>query len=297
LLAGMNSYAQKKSGTVFSEHESIETSKELWKAALSGDEEKFRSFFADSAYILWQGKHSPLRANADIGKGMASWADSYENLQVQDHKPAYPDALEYKDGGTYVQDWLLLTGIHKETGIVLNLPVHNIYGFNDEGKINLFIRYFENDVFEEIDNSRTTKENGKVYINHPYIVNTRKAMNAFVAGDMDEMDKYFSQEARFSTTMMPLGESTSLSEYKENIKSMFHSGNLKFKVEQIGYPDCIYYAKNDSYVVYSWWKMTVKKGDESAEFGYMLSHDYDDEGKIVRENVYVSSNQLEIFHD
>ena len=84
---------------------------------------------------------------------------------------------------------------------------------------------------------------------------------------------------------------------KENIKNMFHSGNLKFKVEQIGYPDCVYYAKNDGYVVYSWWKMTVKKGDEKAEFGYMLSHDYDDEGKIVNEHVYVSSNQLDIFRD
>jgi hypothetical protein len=297
LMAGMNSFAQKKNGTVYSEHETIETTRQLWQAAVNGDEKKFRSFFADSAYIMWHGKPAPKTANADIGKGTANWAKGYENLKVSDHKPAFPDAIEYKDGGLWVQDWLLLTGIHKETGIVLDLPVHNLYAFNEEGKITLFIRYFENDVFEEIANSTTKKENGKVYINHPYIVNTRKAMNAFVSGDMDKLDDYFSQDARFSTTMMPLGESTSLSEYKENIKKMFHSGNLTFKVEQIGYPDCIYYAKNDGYVVYSWWKMSVTKGDEKAEFGYMLSHDYNDEGKIVRENVYVSSNQLDIFRD
>ena len=33
-------------------------------------------------------------------------------------KPAFPDAMEYKEGGTWVQDWLLMTGVHKETGIV-----------------------------------------------------------------------------------------------------------------------------------------------------------------------------------
>jgi len=49
LVAVMNSYSQKKAGTVFSEHEAIDKTRELWKAVVNGDEARFRSFFADSA--------------------------------------------------------------------------------------------------------------------------------------------------------------------------------------------------------------------------------------------------------
>ena len=295
LIAGVYSFSQKKNGTIYSEHEAIDKTRELWKALVNGDEVKFRSFFADSAYIINNDQPSQKTANADIGKGLAYWKNNFENFSVADQKPAYPDALEYKEGGIWVQDWLIATGIHKETGVVLNLPVHNMYRFNDEGKITIIVRYFNDNVFEEIAHSQTTRENGEVYINHPYIVTVRKAMNAFVAKDFEKWASFFTPYARFSSITMPVGESMSLEEYKEILTSMYVKEGMKYRVEQVGYPDCIYYEESNQYVVYSWWRMIIDKKDFHYEFPMMLSSDFNDEGKIVRLNVYVSSNHLEKF--
>ena len=179
LFIGVNSFSQKKNGTIFSEHDYIDKTKEAWQALVNGDAETFRSFFADSAYIIRNDKREPLTPNAEIGKGLATWVEAYENLKVGDYKPAAPDAMEYKEGGTWVQDWLIMTGVHKETGVILNLPIHNLYSFNEEGKITARISYFNNDVFVEIADRQSTRENGKVFINRHHIARVRKAMNAF----------------------------------------------------------------------------------------------------------------------
>ena len=88
-----------------------------------------------------------LAGSRGIGKGIADWAALYDNLKVENYEPAFPDAIEYKEGGTWVQDWLLMTGVHKETGIVVELPVHNMYSFNEDGKITMMLHYFDDDVF------------------------------------------------------------------------------------------------------------------------------------------------------
>jgi hypothetical protein len=188
---------------------------------------------------------------------------------------------------------LIATGIHKESGIVLELPLHNLYAFNDEGKIAMRVTYLDDDVFEEINNSSRKIENGKVFINHPHIVTVRKAMNAFVAKDLETFKSFFSEGAVVSSLTQQLGDSMPLDEYTDYLEERYYADDVNFKVEQVGYPDCIYYAKSDGYVVYSWWEMKVKKGDKMIDFPFMLSHDFDKEGKIYRQNVYVSSNHLE----
>ena len=45
-------------------------------------------------------------SNDQIGKGLSKWASGYDNLKIQ--------------------DWLIMSGVHKETGIVLDLPIHNL---------------------------------------------------------------------------------------------------------------------------------------------------------------------------
>ncbi|MCP4309886.1 MAG: hypothetical protein GY790_01365 [Bacteroidetes bacterium] len=295
LFAGVNSFSQKKSGVVFSEHETITKTQELWKAAVDGDEATYRSFFADTAYIIRNSDTPQKMANKAIGKGLAKWSSNYENLKVGDQKSAYPDALEYKDGGTWVQDWLLMTGVHKETGIMLELPMHSLYAFNNDGKITMMTSYFNNDVFEEIDNSKKIKENGTVYINHPYIVKVRKAVNAFVARDIETMAGYFSPKAGITFSAMKPGEYMSVEEYKTYLVDRYFKDELKYKMEQVGYPDCIHYEKNDMYVVYSWWKLLVKKEGKKYEIPLMFSHDFNDKGEVVRMHVYASDNHFEIF--
>ena len=292
LIAGTNSFSQKKSGVIFSEHEAITKTQELWNAFVEGDEATYRSFFADSALIIRNGNSWPS-ANAQIGKGLSDFSKNYENLKVQDQKPAFPDAMEYKEGGTWVQDWLLMTGVHKETGIVVDLPLHNIYSFDDDGKIKIMIMYFDDDVFEEIGNSTETRENGTVYINHPYIVKVRKAVNAFVARDIETMAGYFSPKAVITFSAMKPGESMSVDEYKKYMADRYFKDELKYKMEQIGYPDCVHYEKSDQYVVYSWWNLIVQKDGKKYEIPLMLSHDFNDDGEVVRMHVYASDNHFD----
>jgi hypothetical protein len=66
-------------------------------------------------------------------------------------------------------------------------------------------------------------------------------------------------------------------------------------MKQIGYPDCIYYTKDDSYVVYSWWVLTgiSKTSGKKVELPIMLSDTFNKEGKIVNEYAYYSSNHFE----
>jgi hypothetical protein len=118
-------------------------------------------------------------------------------------------------------------------------------------------------------------------------------VNALVAKDLEEWGSYFSPKARFTDATRQWGESLNLEEVKELIQKMLFKDNLKFKVEQRGYPDCIFYEKNQVYVVYSWWLMKIEKDGKKYEYPYMLSHNFNDEGKIVFQNMYVSSNHLE----
>jgi len=293
LIAGTTAYSQKKSGTIYVEHDAIGKTRELWKAFLAGDGEKFRSYFADSAYISNNGERNPRLANDQIGQNLDYWNKNFDGLSIGDYEPAYPDALEYKEGGLWVQDWLRLKGVHKETGVVIDLPVHNLYAFNEDGKITLLVRYFNNNVFEEISNAQTTRENGKVYIHHPYIASVRKVMNAAKAGDIEEWKSYFAEGARFTSSMGKIGDSNSLDEHAEVIRSLNAEGANEFSMEEFGYPDCIYYEKANGYVVYSWYKITTMVEGKRYEFVLMFSHDFNDDGEIVREHLYGSNNHLQ----
>lgn len=290
LFIGSSAFSQKKNGTVYSEHEAINKTRELWKAFTDADRDKYVSFFADSLYAMNNGEREDKVASKDLAKNLDWWENEWENLKIMDHKPAYPDAVEYKSGGLWVQDWLLVTGRHKKTGINIELPVHNLYSFNEDGKIIVMDTYFNNDVFDEISNAQTKKENGEVYINHPYIAKVRHMVNAHRDKDLEAWAGYFSPEARFMASWAKFGTSKSLDELKEMKAEQFADKSRKSKVEEIGYPDCIYYAKGDSYTVYSWWKISFMKDGEKIVYPLMLAHNFDKEGKISSEFAYASSN-------
>jgi len=121
---GSSIYAQENNGTVYSEHESIEKTKALWSAFVKGDKEVYMGFFADTAYVFANGT---LNKNKEVMKGWMDWWSNVDNFKVEDYKPAYPDAIEYKTGGTWVQDWLRFSGIHKKSGVRMDMHFHNLY--------------------------------------------------------------------------------------------------------------------------------------------------------------------------
>ena len=293
MFCGLINIAQEKNGTVFIQHPAIENTKKLWSAFEKGDKTTFGSFFADSLVVIYNGSRDTQKKE-DFLNSLDWWSAEFENLKVTDDTPAYPDAIEYTKGGLWVQDWLVVTGTHKKSGINLNLHRHHLYSLNKDGKITSLHFYYDNDQFEAIDLSGTTQENGKVFINHPYIITIRKLVNAYCAKDIAAMTEFYTPKANFSNSAMKWGESIDLEARKKEMQTNFSEMD-KIKMRQVGYPDCIYYAKNDSYVVYSWWihTATSKAGGKKTEFPIMLAHSFDTEGKIVSEEAYFSSNHFE----
>lgn len=285
--------AQEKSGTVYNQHPAIETTRKLWSAFEKGDIASIGDFFADSLVVIFDG--SPNIQGKEYYLNSLQWMFSeFENLKVVDDSPSYPDAIDYTNGGLWVQDWLLITGIHKNSGINLNVHEHHLYSFNKDGKIASIHDYANNDQFEEIFSSGKIQENGKVFINHPYIIIVRKLVNAYCAKNMAAMDEIYSPDALFSNSTMKWNKLIDMEAQKKELENYF-SETDKINMKQDGYSDCIYYAKNDSYVVYSWWLLTAssKANGKKTEIPIMLSHTFNKEGKIAVEMAHYSSNHLD----
>jgi len=293
LLVGLISYAQTENGTVYVQHPAIDKTKKLWAAFEKGDKAAIGAILADSMVAIYNGS-TDVQKKEDYLKSIDWWSSEFENLKVVDDTPAFPDAINYTKGGLWVQDWLLVTGTHKKSGINLTLHLHNLYSFNKADKITSLHLYFNNDQFEAINASQSTQENGKIFINHPYIITVRKLVNAYCAKNLAGMTEIYSPDANFSNSTMKWGESKDLTKRKKELENDF-AQNDNIKMMQVGYPDCIYYAKDDGYVVYSWWvwSATSKANGKKVEFPLMLAHSFDNDGKIVSEQAYYSSNHFE----
>ena len=283
--------AQKENGTVYSDHESIAKTKALWAAFLKGDRETYINFFSDSVVSITNGIRSK-KPRADLGASI-EWWKGVENLSIRDDTPAFPDAIQYKEGGLWVQDWLRISGTHQKTGINIDLPAHNLYRFDKAGKINLLSQYYSNNVFQEISNSQKTIENGTVYINHPYIITVRKLINALCAKNMLAWSEFFDPKATFFNIMMKTDKVNDFSTQKKEIETIF-SNHKSITMNQQGYPDCIYYSKEDYYVVYSWWIVSYETsgGKKKSNVPMMYSHTFNKEGKITSEMCYLNSNHF-----
>ena len=294
-LFGITVFGQKKNnGTVFIEHPLIEKTKALWSAFEKGDKAAFADMLADSVVAIYNGNTDNPQKKEGILNNLGQWTEAFDNLKVVTDSPAFADAIEYKTGGDWVQDWLIFEGTHKKTGINLNLKEHHLYRFNKDGKITAIFFYFNNDVFEDIRDNMRTKENGKVYINHPYIISVRKLVNAYCAEDIDSMLTFYNPNVTFNDMTMKWREFVNLEAQKKVWQDRFAQYD-DLKMTQVGYPDCIYYELNDQYVVYSWWIHSLKsKADgKVTEFPIMLAHTFDKDGKIIQSMAYFSTNHFD----
>lgn len=290
-LSGLLVNAQKENGTVYSEHEAIAKTKAMLAAFVQGDKNAYCSFFADTVYVNTNGNYQRM-LNKEM-EGMIDWWRGIENFSITDDKPAFPDAINYKEGGLWVQDWLLWKGIHRETGVNLNLRVHTLYSFNDNGKIYSMHFFFDNDIFDEIYKSTKTTENGVVYKYHPYIKIVRKAANAYCAGNPDKMFAFYAPDATFGNLVITGNKTYSIEEKKKELKNIFdYQKNIS--LIETGHPVCVLYDK-ESFVVYSWWLLsfTTNEGVKKSGIPVMMTDIFNQDGKIQYEAVYYSSNHFQ----
>jgi len=288
---------KKKNGTIYSEHPAIDVVEAFVKADVAGDTDKALSYLADDVNF-WNGNNT--NKDAKPGKkenysNRVKWRnENIAHYSVERTQGAYPDALEYKDGNNddvvWVQTWDHVKGLHKNSGVKIDLPVHAMWVVNKDNKIQTVINYDNNDLWREMWQSDNVHENGTIYIHHEYINIVRRMMNSLEFNDLEGFWAPFDEKARFRNVNMAFeDESHSLEEEKEGFNAMREAFDIT-GIDQVGYPDYLHYARDDSHVVLSWWKlrMTRKSDNKKMIIPLHLSHTFNKDGKIVFESGYWS---------
>ena len=291
-------YSQtKKNGTVFNEHPAITAAEAMQQAWIAGDANKVEGYLADN-FKSWDGtstdsddkgidKEQFLKNATNVQK----WV-SYLSLTRQDK--AYPDAIEYKDSGVWVQTWDYLRGIHTNTGVKIDQPIHRLFKFNKDNKIETMIDYSTSSPGKEIRSSFVPRTNGTIYNHHDYINKVRIMVGALEHNDSDKAFSYFSEDAKFTNLDMAKGESHTVAEEKAAFNKMLESWTID-SIDVVGYPDYLEYEIGAGKVVQSWWnaRLTRKSDGKKVVLPMMLTHNFNDDGMISREIGYYTTRVME----
>lgn len=294
-------FAQKKeNGTLYIEHPAIKVVDEFVKATVAGDSARMASFLTDS-FKAYNGtsaiyKDQGMNKLAFI-KNALRYSRELDYFAIETYPGSYPDALEYKkdnkNADVTVQNWSILRGVHKVTGVKLDAAAHRLYEITKDGKIKNIINYANGSVIDEIGASFDNRTNGKIYNHHANINTVRKSMYAYEKGDFDKALVDYSDNARFYDVNDEYGKFLTKSEIKADWQKLFDAFDVKF-IEMIGYPDYLEYEMNEGREVLSWWKLhLVRKSDKkSIVLPMHISDSFDENGKIISEIVYYGASLL-----
>lgn len=298
LTTGIMFSQKTKNGTVYKEHPAITATEAMWQAFFSGDKEKAASYLADD-FRSFSG--TPLNKDAKGGDkenflGGVDWVK--ENMSYVSYtrsEGAYPDAIEYKEDedGLWVQSWDHLKAMNNQSGVKIDMPIHRLYQMNDDSKIYRMYTYDNDLPWLEMRRSNATRTNGTIYVNHDNINTVRKMVGGLEHGDVDKAFSYFTEDARFSNLDMKRDESNSVEEEKAGFTEFLKNYTIE-SIDVVGYPDYLEYELANAKVVQSWWDMRVTRKSDGKKFVIpaMLTHNFNDEGKITRELGYYTMSGL-----
>ncbi|EDM38352.1 hypothetical protein PBAL39_02017 [Pedobacter sp. BAL39] len=301
-ISGMcGSFAQKKeNGTVYIDHPAINMVAEFIKASVSGEEAKIASFLTDD-FKSYNGTSTVFNdkgtAKAAFVKNTMRYPKELDYFSIETLPGAYADAVEYKkdnkDGEVWVQDWSLLKGVHKATGVKMNSATHRLYKLTKDYKIKTIINYSNAVILNEVGSSFANRTNGKIYNHHENINTIRKSMYAFEKADIDKALSFFSDDATFSDINMEAGKSLSKTEIKVVWKKFLDDYEIQ-SIDMVGYPDYLEYEMDNGREVLSWWKYNlIRKSDKKTLVIPMhFSDSFDADGKITAEMAYFSDSLM-----
>lgn len=292
-------YSQtKKNGKIYSEHPAIDVVEAMQQAFIKGDTTALKGYLHDD-FKAFNGMNdnpdSEGTSKESLLKQSIFWVNNGSYLSIERTEGAYPDALEYDKSGVWVQTWDYLKGVHNETGVKLNMQIHRLFRVDEDNKILSMITYDDGTVFNRLRQGFAERTNGTLYNQHEYINKVRRMMAAFENMDLEKAYSYFHEEASFNNLEMPIGESMNL----EELKAMHQNFYKDFEVESIdvvGYPDGLdYEIGGGGMTIQSWWNFRlIRKSDEKKlVMPAMYTHDFDDDGMIVRSIGYFSTKVLD----
>ena len=284
-------WSQVKSGVSYSQHPAYDVVTAMHQVWESGTEAELRAIYAEDAKIWDPGAEEAIGIDREA-KGMNWWHENFSDITITTMKGATPDIIKYKDDkeGVWAMEWMVFSAVNKTSGDTVSTKLHSMHYVTNEGKINMTANYWDRETFgAQIQASRGMHRNGRVYDEHP-IINTLNEMVAhFEAGEITELATYFTDDAEFYR----LGVEGNLN--LEERTATWHQAvatNSVRDLEQSGYPDAIYYSRGEGqWVVQSWWwanNTNAETGEVTREYLHM-SHDFNDEGKVTREVIYMAN--------
>ncbi len=287
--------AQKnKNGNLYDKHPGIDLVASFHKAYANGDLDKASEILHDN--VKWYDGNTNDRefgGKDRVLNNIRGFKNNFDYVSFDDSEGAYPDMLETKRSGNWVQSWFNVYAVHKVTGVELDHPVLRLYGLNDDStKIVRIIEYSNKRNFGQIADARTDMKNGTIYMSHEHINTVRKLQFAYQNGDVEKAVSFFHENATFND----INESKimTMDEILERDSKMFANWTVTDLVE-VGYPDFLEYDWRDSKVVLSWWTFKMKRKSDGKEVDVPVhfSDRFDNDGKVVRRTSYWNKSLLD----
>ena len=297
LLIPISSFTQKNNnGKVYDKHPAIDKVNKFTSAWISGDTETLKSLTGNDFKMGSSMNSNPNYKGGDINNlvGQSRWMSSnFVNISLKDRGQAYSDAIEYKRSGLIVQTFQEFIAWDKNNGFKIKTPFNATFVFDKKGE--KIIRFWWSDnqaVWQKWNLSRQTIKNGTIYKDHPYIGKVRQIWFNLAMGNIDQVWKDFSPNARIYDLNFIDKDYNNLTDHQKYVGEVFSKYDF-ISIDEVGYPDYIDY-EGDGGTVLAWYNMIVKnkKTKENITLKFHSQHDFNEEGIIITEYLYYNANLL-----
>ena len=297
LLIPISSFTQKNNnGKVYDKHPAIDKVNKFTNAWISGDTETLKSLTGNDFKMGSSMNSNPNYKGGDINNlvGQSRWmSNNFVNISLKDRGQAYSDAIEYKRSGLFVQTFQEFIAWDKNNGFKIKTPFNATFVFDKKGE--KIVRFWWSDnqaVWQKWNLSRQTIKNGTIYKDHPYIGKVRQIWFNLAMGNIDQVWKDFSPNARIYDLNLMDKDYNNLSDHQNYVGEVFSKYDF-ISIDEVGYPDYIDY-EGDGGTVLAWYNMIVKnkKTKKNITLKFHSQHDFNEEGIIVTEYLYYNANLL-----
>ena len=297
LLIPISSLAKKNNnGKVYDKHPAIDKVNKFTSAWISGDTETLKSLTGNDFKMGSSMNSNPNYKGGDINNlvGQSRWmSNNFVNISLKDRGQAYSDAIEYKRSGLFVQTFQEFIAWDKNNGFKIKTPFNATFVFDKKGE--KIVRFWWSDnqaVWQKWNLSRQTIKNGTIYKDHPYIGKVRQIWFNLAMGNIDQVWKDFSPNARIYDLNLMDKDYNNLTDHQNYVGEVFSKYDF-ISIDEVGYPDYIDY-EGDGGTVLAWYNMIVKnkKTKKNITLKFHSQHDFNEEGIIVTEYLYYNANLL-----
>ena len=297
LFIPLSSFTQKNNnGKVYDKHPAIDKVNKFTSAWISGDTETLKSLTGNDFKMGSSMNSNPNYKGGDINNlvGQSRWmSNNFVNISLKDRGQAYSDAIEYKRSGLFVQTFQEFIAWDKNNGFKIKTPFNATFVFDKKGE--KIVRFWWSDnqaVWQKWNLSRQTIKNGTIYKDHPYIGKVRQIWFNLAMGNIDQVWKDFSPNARIYDLNLIDKDYNNLTDHQKYVGEVFSKYDF-ISIDEVGYPDYIDY-EGDGGTVLAWYNMIVKnkKTKENITLKFHSQHDFNEEGIIITEYLYYNANLL-----